>query len=129
MSRLGSIRRTVPALVAVFGTAALLLVLGTALAAPGDLDPSFGSGGTVETAIGAESVATGIAIQPDGKILVGGWSHPEKGFALARYRTDGSLDAEFGSGGIVTARWATRRPSRCSRTEESCNRPEPSSGS
>jgi uncharacterized delta-60 repeat protein len=58
----------------------------------GDLDPTFGSGGVVSQSPGA-----GIAIQPDGKIVVAG-SSP---FALARYLPDGSLDPSFGAGGHV----------------------------
>ena len=32
----------------------------------GSLDPSFGSGGMVKTAFGAESYARSVALQPDG---------------------------------------------------------------
>jgi uncharacterized delta-60 repeat protein len=70
-------------------------------AAPGDLDPSFGSGGKIITNIGGLiDIATSVAIQPDGKILAGGTSEAAD-FALVRYRPDGSLDDSFGSGGIV----------------------------
>jgi uncharacterized delta-60 repeat protein len=79
----------------------MLLLLGQAAAAPGDLDPSFGSGGTVETRIGGTSFAQGLALQPDGKIVLGGSADPG-GVAVARFNTDGSLDSGFGSGGIVT---------------------------
>ena len=53
-------------------------VLGVALApsasaAPGDLDPSFGSGGrAILTPGGREVVYTDVAIQPDGKIVLVG---------------------------------------------------------
>jgi uncharacterized delta-60 repeat protein len=73
--------------------------------AEGNLDPSFGSDGIVMTAIveagSAESNA--VVLEPGGKIVVAGWA--DAGvimFALARYLSDGSLDPEFGSGGIVT---------------------------
>ena len=75
---------------------------------PGDLDPTFGSGGKVTTDFGGGSdVAIGVALQPDGKIVAAGTtSTPGVGgfsdFALARYNSDGSLDATFGSGGKVT---------------------------
>jgi uncharacterized delta-60 repeat protein len=74
--------------------------------AAGDLDPSFGNGGKVTTDFsGNNDVATCVAIQADGKIVVGGTSTDPAGnsdFALARYNTDGSLDTNFGSGGKVT---------------------------
>lgn len=39
----------------------------------GSLDPSFGAGGTVTTAFGGiESRAGGVALQPDGRIVVAG---------------------------------------------------------
>ena len=69
----------------------------------GTLDPSFGQGGKVSTLIGSECWAKAIAIQPDGKILLGGFavlSSPD--FALARYTADGSLDEDFGSAGSIT---------------------------
>ncbi len=73
----------------------------------GSLDAGFGSGGKVTTAFGADSdTAYALLIQADGKILVGGdTSQGASGtgvdFALARYNSDGSLDAGFGSGGKV----------------------------
>ena len=71
--------------------------------ADGSLDGTFGTGGIVTTPIGAGDNALGVALQADGKIVVAGYSsltsiEP----ALARYNTDGSLDATFGTGGIVT---------------------------
>ncbi|HEX8088545.1 MAG TPA: delta-60 repeat domain-containing protein, partial [Blastocatellia bacterium] len=47
-----------------------------------------------------------LAIQPDGKIVVGGYDQSAmqgENFALLRYDRDGELDAGFGIGGIVTA--------------------------
>jgi uncharacterized delta-60 repeat protein len=66
--------------------------------APGTgLDPGFGAGGKVTTV--ALWQAEAVALQADGKILVGGSANSD--FALARYNADGSLDASFGSGGVV----------------------------
>ncbi|MCB0417201.1 MAG: hypothetical protein H6617_11800 [Bdellovibrionaceae bacterium] len=64
------------------------------------LDTTFGSGGIVTTAIGtSDDRIYAVAIQSDGKILVGGTSYDTKtNFALARYLTDGSLDTAFGGG-------------------------------
>ncbi|MFI7635963.1 hypothetical protein [Nonomuraea sp. NPDC049400] len=85
---------------AAMGAALVLLIPGVALAAPGDLDPGFGSGGKVTTDFGGDDVAEGVAVQPDGKIVVIGRTIGV--FALARYNSDGSLDSGFGSGGKVT---------------------------
>jgi uncharacterized delta-60 repeat protein len=71
----------------------------------GTLDASFGSGGEVITSLaaGQNSAARGIAIQPDGKIVVAGFAGVggSQEFAVARYTSGGTLDATFGSGGIV----------------------------
>jgi uncharacterized delta-60 repeat protein len=73
-------------------------------AAGGDLDTSFAGDGTVTTTVTHHgSDASGVAIQADGKIVVAGGSfgaNPK--FALARYRTDGSLSLTFGGDGKVT---------------------------
>ena len=75
-----------------------------ALAAPGDLDPSFGSGGTVITSFGGADVASAVAIQTDGKLVVAGRTNIAGNtvFALARYNPAGGLDPTFGTGGLVT---------------------------
>lgn len=52
----------------------------------GSLDTSFGSGGKVATNFGGDDVASGMAIQDDGKILLAGTSYVSNGdFAIARY--------------------------------------------
>ncbi len=73
-------------------------------AAPGDLDPTFGSGGTVITDSGGFDAATALVLQPDGKIVVAGFSFAPgvSNFILARYNADGSLDGGFGSEGMVS---------------------------
>ncbi len=71
--------------------------------ADGSVDGTFGSGGFVITEIGYHSMARAGALQPDGKIIAAGHSTdsgPNR-FVVARYNADGSLDASFGSGGIV----------------------------
>jgi uncharacterized delta-60 repeat protein len=72
-------------------------------AADSDLDPTFGPGGIVLTDFNGEfNGANGVAIQPDGKIVVVGSNFAPNGdFAVARYNPDGSLDAAFGTGGLV----------------------------
>jgi len=65
----------------------------------GRLDTEFGTGGTVLTNF-AVLGDPAVALQPDGKIVVGGSSDGD--FALARYRSDGALDPSFGGGDTVT---------------------------
>jgi uncharacterized delta-60 repeat protein len=77
----------------------------------GPLDPTFGSGGIVTTAIGTSADAYAVALQPDGKVLAGGTSSTPSGrstidhFTLARYTTGGALDTTFGSGGKAVTSW------------------------
>ena len=81
-----------------------LLDAGEALAGQQQLS-AFGTGGTVATDIaGNDNIGRGVALQPDGKILLAGCSYSASGydFALLRYNADGSLDATFGIGGKVT---------------------------
>ena len=71
----------------------------------GSLDASFGAGGKVVTHLFSTlDNATSLAIQPDGNILVGGYTYLnfQADFALVRYLPDGSLDATFGTNGIAT---------------------------
>ena len=72
--------------------------------ANGSLDFSFDVDGKVTTGIGADDQARSVAIQPDGKIVVAGWSFfgGRNQFAAARYNANGSLDATFDTDGIVT---------------------------
>lgn len=75
--------------------------------ADGTLDNTFGTNGTVRTPFtkgGIDDEATCVALQSDGKIVVGGFSEDASGnyaFAVARYNIDGSLDYGFGSSGEV----------------------------
>ncbi len=82
----------------------------------GALDFSFGSLGrsTANVGGGTVNVGYGMAVQPDGKIIVaggaglGGFPGPVFGtegvnsfLALVRFNTDGTPDSSFGSGGSV----------------------------
>jgi uncharacterized delta-60 repeat protein len=72
----------------------------------GTLDTSFGTGGIVKTAFSDRAFAYSVAIQSDGKIVVGG----DGGFvfALTRYTAAGALDTTFGTGGKVTTAIGTQ---------------------
>ena len=72
------------------------------LAAPGDLDPSFGKGGKIITFFDF-SAARDVALQADGKIVVTGDNSIDFGqIVIARFHTDGTLDASFGDEGKVS---------------------------
>lgn len=72
----------------------------------GSPDASFGRNGSVLTDFVGGGQAESLLIQPDGKLVAAGASGTAtgfmKGFALARYNSDGSLDSSFGVDGRVT---------------------------
>ena len=74
--------------------------------ASGALDLSFNGTGKVITMIGnGGDVARGVALQPDGKIVVAGYciNGTTYDFCLARYLASGALDLSFnGSGTVIT---------------------------
>jgi len=72
----------------------------------GSPDTTFGPAGTgsVITDLGGlDDLASGVAIQSDGKILLSGLSNNGGAdqFALVRYESNGALDTTFGTGGSV----------------------------
>src|SRR5215472_6510769 len=71
--------------------------------ADGALDASFGTGGIVTTGFGVSAEATSAVVQADGKIVAAGYANLDGGesLALARYNSNGTLDASFGTGGKV----------------------------
>ena len=86
----------------------------TRLNADGSLDTTFGTNGkkTISFDLGGldangnlsidQDVATCVAVQSDGKIVVGGYAQRGLGnfdFAIVRLNTDGSLDTTFSSDG------------------------------
>lgn len=85
----------------------LLIAAGTATAAPGDLDPTFGDGGWAFTEISDYGGTKAATIQPDGRIVVVATS----GTSMAAWRllADGGPDPTFGGDG--TARVTFARPS------------------
>lgn len=72
----------------------------------GTLDPSFGTGGVVVTSLGPlDDAATTAVLQPDGRVVVGGYTRNAGSsfyaFALARYLADGTPDGDFGNAGVT----------------------------
>lgn len=72
----------------------------------GNLDLSFNNTGIIVTPIAYSAEAHAIAIQSDGKIILGGTSQGSRNieFTLMRYNIDGSTDESFGEKGLVTGR-------------------------
>ena len=71
--------------------------------ADGSLDTTFGTGGRAVTDVSGTDYTSDSAIQPDGKIVLVGYSTDVlsnvKSVTLVRYNSDGSLDTAFGSNG------------------------------
>ncbi len=80
------------------------------LNADGSVDNSFGTNGKVIFNVGDwNDFGEGVAIQSDGKILIGGhkWIsniQERHDLFVARLNTDGSLDTSYGTDGVATAR-------------------------
>ncbi|MBV9957594.1 MAG: hypothetical protein JO360_04200 [Acidobacteria bacterium] len=71
----------------------------------GTLDTSFGSGGIVLTTVNLSAHGSRLLVQPDGKILLGGYSYridTDYDFTIIRYTADGALDTSFNNTGSVT---------------------------
>jgi len=72
----------------------------------GALDNSFGEEGiAIASFSNSNARATGAVLQPDGKIVLGGYATAIGGnhdFAVARFTTEGSLDNSFHGDGLTT---------------------------
>jgi len=81
------------------------------------LDSSFGNNGVQLTDIGqgTEDSLSGIALQPNGKIIAVGEttqnSLQQTRLALVRYNSDGNRDTSFNENGILTAQFAENKDS------------------
>jgi uncharacterized delta-60 repeat protein len=71
----------------------------------GSLDSTFGTGGVVDGPVlstqGNQVRIRALAIDTSGNLVAAG-TGASAGFTLARYKSDGSFDTTFGSGGLVT---------------------------
>jgi uncharacterized delta-60 repeat protein len=92
----------------IFAIGIFVLFVGFAVAGPGDLDSTFGTGGVVTQTFGIRTEASGLAIQPDAKIVVAGkrcvTRNSECDFILTRLMKDGAPDNSFGSRGLVVSK-------------------------
>ncbi len=76
------------------------------LNADGSLDSTFGAGASAKASIdfGGSDAANGVALQPDGKIVMAGTTTAGDGdLAVARLNADGSMDTSFSGDGKLTA--------------------------
>ncbi len=72
--------------------------------ANGGIDTSFGNAGVAyASAISTDTYALPMVVQPDDKIIVGGYvrNTSEGEIGLTRFNADGSIDTSFGTGGLV----------------------------
>lgn len=74
----------------------------------GTADPSFGIRGKISISLGEVDFASGVAVMPNGKIVLGGSAQPSAGgyaeSALVRLNPNGTLDSTFdGDGKILIA--------------------------
>jgi len=69
----------------------------------GSLDPTFGVGGKLIINLGSIDSARALLIQPDGKLIIGGFTKlpasNSEDLLVARLNSDGSFDNSFGAGG------------------------------
>jgi uncharacterized delta-60 repeat protein len=87
---------------------AILLGVGVAVAAPGDLDPTFNGSGLSSLRIGdVASIATDIVQRSDGKIVLAGVGTLNvdgvDDFIAVQLAEDGTRDATFGTDGVAIA--------------------------
>jgi uncharacterized delta-60 repeat protein len=79
--------------------------------ANGALDPTFSGDGKILTDFGGGSNGFwgGLAIQPDGKIVVNGWmwNGADFDFAIYRYKPNGALDPTFSGDGKVNVNFGS----------------------
>jgi uncharacterized delta-60 repeat protein len=106
-----ALRLVLPALI----SAGLLLFASSAVAlAPGDPDPTFGSGGVAYYPLGSSSDRSqinSVALQPDGKIVLAGQVsdvvNSVNETLVMRLNPDGSPDASFGVGGKILKQYGS----------------------
>ncbi|GEP52206.1 hypothetical protein FNO01nite_28780 [Flavobacterium noncentrifugens] len=83
----------------------MLSIAASAFAQPGTIDTTYGINGKVSNNLGGNAGANDSVLQPDGKLVTVGQTYsiaPGSSFLIARYLTDGNLDASFGTNGSVS---------------------------
>lgn len=84
--------------------AALVFFLApSAQAAPGELDPTFGTGGSLRLFPSEEKISIrGVAVQPDGRVVMTGADQTANSWITVRLQSNGALDPSFGTGGVAS---------------------------
>jgi len=68
----------------------------------GSLDTDFGTAGTVRLALEDHTAPIAMAVQPDGRVLIAGYTDALGSTpVVARFHADGALDTTFGDTGVV----------------------------
>ncbi|MGW6260523.1 delta-60 repeat domain-containing protein, partial [Streptomyces sp. NPDC055085] len=83
----------------ILAAASILILAPTAHAAPGDLDPTFGTNGKTIADLGGDDGTQAMVLQPDGKIITAGVANNSADTAVARFTTTGALDPTFSGDG------------------------------
>lgn len=85
---------------------------GSAVAAAGDVDASFGSGGEQVVPLGPGARASALALAPDGRLVVAGDGRGSAGeqVVTARFMPNGALDRSFASTGARVDRFGSGEP-------------------
>jgi len=79
------------------------MMIVTRLMPNGTLDTTFDGDGTAAIDFGSTSdIAAGVVRQPDGKLVVAGYTQASEDVAVARLKPNGSLDTTFGVAGKAT---------------------------
>jgi len=91
---------------------ASILFTNASLGQAGTLDVTFSGDGKLTADIGTDDLAFAVKVQPDGKIIVAGYSYNgaslDNDYTIIRYNPDGTLDNTFGGDGIVTTDFDNR---------------------
>ncbi len=74
----------------------------------GSPDASFGDAGRVATSFSSVGEIRSLALQPDGRILAGGFSGSPEAFTIVRYNSNGTIDTSFGVDGKSFTRFGGR---------------------
>jgi uncharacterized delta-60 repeat protein len=82
----------------------------------GSPDAAFGVNGLVTSNFTPADAAADVALQPNGRLVVVGTAGNPGAldFAVARYDTNGNLDAAFGTGGVVFTDFASQQDAAAS---------------
>lgn len=81
----------------------------------GTLDSTFGTNGITTTTVGTNSYGLSLHLQSDQKIILTGTAlNSDQLAVIARYNTDGTLDATYGTGGFTTTMVGTAANAKAS---------------